>query len=98
MSAFRVGQRVKRISNPGDPSFGPPVNSEGAVTRVDSLIWVTFDAPYPWFSGSARTDYGCEYDTITPLTPPAEDTWAADKVKQLTKPQYVEPVAPKVSA
>ena len=35
---------------------------------------------------------------FAPLTPPAEDAWATEAVRKVTKPQHVEPVAPKAPA
>jgi hypothetical protein len=91
---FKVGQRVKRIRNPEPSSIGPPVAAEGVVTRTDSLVWVKFDQPYPWFSGGNIRDYGCELGTIAPLTDPQADAFI-ERIKKL-KP-YDEPVVKPVT-
>ena len=36
--------------------------------------------------------------SLAPLTPPAEDAWAADAVRKVTRPVHVEPVVVKEKA
>jgi hypothetical protein len=97
MASFKVGQRVRRVKTAHNTPQGGGVylhsivlpGAEGTVEGLDrdGDCYVRFDS-YPQHAVT------CYAWTLEPLTPPAEDAWAADKVKQVTKPQHVEPVAP----
>lgn len=99
MTAFRVGQRVKRTTNPGDQTLGPKVGEEGVVSHnADGLVWVVFDHPVPWFGGASFRPYGCELGTIVPLTDHAADAWATEQVRKWTKPEATIPLVVKERA
>jgi hypothetical protein len=95
MANFKVGDRVRVVAdNCSNPRY---VGREGTVVDTDSV--------HRGHSSGERMPYqvaldGYPNDTffaarhIAPLTPPAEDAWAADAVRKVTKPQHVEPVAP----
>ena len=88
MAKFKVGDRVRVIDGRG--AERAVVGQCGEVTRigVTTLLEVRMDCgPSP-----CDADWLWWPHELAPLTPPAEDTWAADKVKQVTKPQHVEPV------
>lgn len=85
---FRVGDRVKRVQTGPSGFLSPvPLGETGTVT-VDnggesvgvhwdnSRAWDKWDHEESWFRW-----------TLAPLTPPAEDAWAADKVRELVKPK-----------
>ena len=44
------------------------------------------------------TRNGFVESVLEPLTPPAEDAWAADAVRKVTRPVHVEPVVVKEKA
>ena len=95
MTQFNVGDRVRVVSD----AVGEPLNSEAVVTATrpergaDCCVLIDGDrSPHP--SG----EYSVHFWQLAPLTPPASDVWAADKVKQVTKPMHAEPVAPRVAA
>jgi hypothetical protein len=96
MANFKVGDRVRIVTD----IFPEHTNSEGIVFAIPPESGHKNDCSVLIDGYDARTS-GFHYATvcfrfseIAPLTPPAEDAWAADKVKQVTKPQHVEPVAP----
>ena len=100
MASFKVGDRVRRVrTGPNERGLmSIPLGAEGTVTRgtyhpsysPQPVVGVAFDGGR--YSGIVFAS------TLAPLTPPAADTWAADKVKQVTQPLHTEPVAPKVTA
>ena len=85
---FKVGDKVKRVRDPEGLSAsatGMPIGATGVV--VD---------PQGWF-GNVRvrndangTEWGCKPCTLEPLTPPADEQWAADKVRELVKPKPMD--------
>lgn len=101
MSAFKVGDRVKRIADP-EPHILPlglacitamPLGQTGTVTRFDDgrHVYVLPDG--------GTSSWPCFQHTLAPLTPPQADadSWAADKVREVTKPRY-EPIRTKERA
>ncbi len=99
MAQFKVGDRVRIVAI--DPRAEPDVL---ALLGQETVI-VGAGEHYEWRIGPQRPHCPAmllgfyEFDSIhlAPLTPPAADTWAADKVKQVTKPQHVEPVVERVT-
>lgn len=89
MANFKVGQRVRRIAV---VARAVPVGVEGTVVRGNYVNHLGEFCDVRWDNGAPPTGYYTY--TLAPLTPPKEeaDTWAADKVKQVTKPQHMEPV------
>ena len=99
MAKFKVGDRVRVIvgGRAGPAGMeGVVVLSLGAHAGGSSGVeryGVELDGrPCPIGPG---THWLFLPSSLAPLVPPASDTWAADKVKQVTKPQHIEPVAPK---
>lgn len=100
MANFKVGQRV-RYTGIG---VWIPRGAEGTVligrgyepnangVRNTTRYGVAIDGHRHL---SADGLWAIQQRYLAPLTPPAEDTWAADKVRQVTKPQHVEPVVTK---
>lgn len=94
---FKVGQRVRIIrsiyGNLGKEAvvIGP---SRCAKAIRDCAVVEYHGYPIE-IDGVSRDSTGLPYvapaDWLAPLTPPAADTWAADKVKQLVKPIHQEP-------
>ena len=84
MAQFKVGDRVKRIRDPrvdANLNRAIPLGAQGVVTEIDC----DGDCDVRWDSdGYIRVAFRW---TLAPLTPPAEDAWAADKVRQVTKLQ-----------
>jgi hypothetical protein len=90
MAKFKVGDRVRHVI-----AGEVPLGSEGTVvgSGMQSMGFrynVEFDrvpCPYPpgiyWYSAP---------EWLAPLTPPAEDAWAADQVKKWTKPDPTVPL------
>lgn len=96
MATFKVGQRVKITVHGSGPA-----GSEGTITELDQpgpiffgngpfhrvlVPTVPTDDPNGWLVSHAH---------LVPLTDPDEEQWAIDAVRKVTKPQHVEPVAPK---
>lgn len=105
MATFKVGQRV-RIVNPQDSdcgkegtvlsiAFGGADWYEGAHAVQDLGYGIYYSVDVDGV-GSRDPEDGREYayvdGDLTPLTPPAADSWALAKVLQVTKPQHTEPV------
>ena len=88
MAQFKVGDRVRYVNTILNPMV--PTGTEGVVVGIDP--WVR-DPVRVDFAGSDRT-WSVYVHSIAPLTPPAEDAWASEQVRKVTKPQHVEPVAP----
>ena len=90
MATFKVGDRVRLIQQADDSImlFGRMVGAEGSILDFAPLFRdcdcrVKFDGhAKPW---------SCPFNHLAPLLPPAADEWAADKVKSVTKPTYIEP-------
>ena len=102
MAQFKVGDRVRivAISRSATPEFRAIIGREGTIVgRYDGgkkfHPWIVrYDGPD---SGIAN-EFGCNQAAfrsrdLAPLTPPAEDAWASEQVRKVTKPQHVEPVA-----
>lgn len=94
MATFKVGQRVRiRID----------ANCAVAYRGKEALIVAAHDdmvATWPWdwelmVDGSNTPVYARER-ALEPLTDPLADSWADRKVRQVTKPQHTEPVAPRL--
>lgn len=105
MAKFKVGDRVRVRKTAACQDVGAAIvrGHEGVIVAASAEWgpdWWVVDAPSaPHDTGPFRyapTIYHIAGDALEPLTPPASDTWAADKVKQVTKPQHIEPVAPKL--
>jgi hypothetical protein len=91
MAQYTKGQRVKRVQNPSASvveagRLGTVVDDDGG--EYVGVAWDGFkrgawshDGWGGWFRFS-----------IAPLTPPAEDAWAADQVKKWTKPDPTVPL------
>ena len=88
MAMFKVGDRVLVVA--GDHAFpcvsflvgrtgvvAPPVLGQMFPVRV--LLDNTLECTFV-------------ASELAPLTPPAEDAWAADAVRKVTKPLHTEPV------
>lgn len=89
MANLKVGDRVRIAHNPRRKLDERGwIGKAGVIEFSDCnwglLLWVvrTEDAQQGWF----------EPDELEPLVPP--DAWASEKVKQVTKPQHMEPAAP----
>ena len=88
MAKFEKGQRVKRVREASRKCTVPtdltdlPVGATGTVTKITGeYVYVMPD------EGSDQPDgWGCFPETLEPLTPPADEQWAADKVRELVKP------------
>ena len=93
MASFKVGDRVRRVrTGPNERGLmSIPFGAEGTVTSgtyhpsysPQPVVGVAFDGGR--YSGIVFAS------TLAPLTPPAEDAWAADAVRKVTKPVHVEP-------
>lgn len=107
MANFKVGQRV-RIVRPDSKLNGlqgvivgglhlANLRSVSTGALRDGVMVYSVDvdgAPIPpgvW----AIPHWGLEPHYLRPLTDGESDAWAADAVRKVTKPQHVEPVAPK---
>lgn len=88
MAKFTVGDRVRVVKHyEGHIPFAPRLmGREGTVEAVQA------DLPYPYkvSFGLEAVDFAA--GELAPLVPPAEDAWASEKVKQVTKVQPVAPV------
>lgn len=96
---YKVGDRVRvvAIHVPGIDAHlvAPAVGMAGTVMslwerRVGVLVTLdsgplNAEGQPSWFFASSE---------LAPLLPPAADTWAADAVRKVTKPQHVEKPAP----
>jgi hypothetical protein len=87
MAAFKVGDRVRVVSCDANAHGESAIGHAGTIDgRGDHFMyeWTLKidDLPSLWFFDSRH---------LAPLTPPAEDAWAADAVRKVTKPQHVEP-------
>ena len=84
MASFKVGDRVKRVQV---VSPEVPIGSVGTVTgaagfRGRAGYHVAWDGRPELWMDAIWYAY-----TLAPLTPPAEDAWAADAVRKVTKPR-----------
>ena len=105
MANFKVGDRVRILVGARIWREGTITEALTNHSLTDTLLGyeriiyppifyrVTVDGIGDRTASGRRIAY--EPQHLAPLTPPAEDTWAADAVKRVTKPQHVEPVAPK---
>ena len=96
MANFKVNQRVRIVglvvATPENYEVADLVGREGVITGPETLDWRRAKG-LVWkvaVDGVSRTRIFAESE-LAPLTPPAEDTWAADKVRDVTKPTYIEP-------
>lgn len=96
MSAFKVGDRVRLVGGDRHEMTG----AEGVIVRATTPGegWMRSDwvVEFPAHTHATPselppTHWGCPSRILAPLTPPQADSWAADKVRQLTK-FYTEPV------
>jgi hypothetical protein len=98
MATFRVGDRV-RITKAG--RYEPvtrPAGSVGTITELNASTAPELESAYGahhrvMVDGiRSRHPQGFEVPVcyLAPLTPPAEDAWAADKVKELTRPKPMD--------
>lgn len=100
MAKFRVGQRVRLIAADPGSSAVEDIGREGTIVAIPSILRidgcdVAFDgADYSRFAFEFTS---CPYQHIAPLTPPAEDAWASEAVRKVTK-VHVEPVVVKERA
>jgi hypothetical protein len=93
MAQFKVGQRVRKVAlsrHCGPGGNFVPVGAEGEIV-AQGWEWdqrpETYTVNYDNYGSTGAFAY-----MLAPLTPPAEDAWAADKVKRVTKPNlYREP-------
>lgn len=91
---FKVGQRVKKVamSRHGGANF-IPIGAEGVITALGHY-WIPRidehgnDVYTVAYDGHEETG-ACGY-MLAPLTPPAQDAWAADKVRELVKPKPMD--------
>lgn len=97
MATFKVGDRVRKICPLRDEDLARlerhsciPVGEVGTIhSPGETLDWrVRWDG-YGVVSPCGRRYAAMEYQ-LAPLTPPAEDTWAADKVRELVKPKPMD--------
>lgn len=95
MAIFKVGQRV-RITVPGHGvlfvhGFVPPAGQEGIiVTGEDPCGYYgvsAFNVPPPKHGGPGWKVPGY---ALEPLTRPGVHIWAADKVREVTKPTFID--------
>lgn len=88
MAKFKVGDRVRRIGAP----CHVPVGSTGTIveTNVPSDWSDCIYHRVEWDGGVAADVIATKESALAPLTPPAEDTWAADKVRELVKPKPMD--------
>jgi hypothetical protein len=102
MATFKAGQRV-RINCPESNCHGkeativrvcPGPQMLGSAAGRRRKVGLHYDVCVDGVGTHSRT-YGWqlafEPHDLEPLTPPAEDAWAADAVRKVTKPQHVEP-------
>ena len=93
MATFKPGMRVKKIAHNQDSLYSSiPIGTEGIIIEPSPVRdWrISWDGYGPCGSGL----YAVYEWQIVSLTDPKEEQWAADKVKQVTKPLMVEkPVA-----
>lgn len=100
MATFKVNDRVRVIRAWGHVQLE---GREGVVVEKPPGAW-----PYAvCIPGVEHGTYGPEYfppdvwgfdaDELAPLTPPAADEWAQEKVKQVTRPIH-EPIRTKEPA
>lgn len=91
MATFKPGDRVRVIAN----KYSPEIIGCEAVLLHRELL--NHEEPHWYIDVVGRGTGACFHycalvHEIAPLTPPAADTWAADKVRLVTKPLHVEPV------
>ncbi len=98
MANFKVGDRVRVVYAIYEGS--KCVGHEATITALWGANPLYFDCYGCTVEGQPAPPqahlgmwWGAEC-CFAPLTPPAADTWAADAVRKVTKPQHVEPVAP----
>ena len=102
MAVYHSGQRVKKVAHRRAVDRAPrltvcawvPLETEGTVLGPyvgEGGGWrVAWDGYAKWLRA---TDY-----MLAPLTDPSADEWAADKIRQLQKPGYLEPtVMPEIA-
>ena len=87
MANFKVGQRVKRIE---DCPIGYWRGFVGCTGIVVGFTANGIDVQYD----NGPLHLSCAPYKFAPLTDP--DAWAADAVRKVTRPQHMEPEAPKV--
>lgn len=88
---YKVGQRVKSTVSGGSGVFIAK-GDEGSILALPAKS----DRYYVGWDTGARS-YSLP-EVLAPLLPPAADTWAADKVKQLVKPIHQEPAVARDNA
>lgn len=101
MAKFKVGDRVRRIGGNDTAEYQiVPAGWEGVIVGLGH-----FDRHWNVHLWDVRWDqsgvvFNAVEPSLAPLTPPEQvaDAWAIEKVRAVTKPQHVEPVAPKVTA
>jgi hypothetical protein len=98
---FKVGDRVRVVNHIHlypDHIVSRHVGKEGVIltTGVDGLAYPEYSVEVA-LDGQRRPLFFMPAE-LAPLTPPAADEWAADKVKQVCKPTYLEPVRTKEAA
>jgi hypothetical protein len=94
MANFKVGDRVRIVDGVRPEMIG----AEGVLVAAGGWSgkrgWWLVDVPsHPTASNSnvaPPTYWDCHRSILAPLTPPAEDAWAADKVKELTRPKPMD--------
>jgi hypothetical protein len=93
MATFKVGQRVRKIAyyRRNCPLELVPVGAEGTIVGTDTDY--QWRVVYDNFQAKTHGCYFADSFMLAPITDPEADSWAADAVRKVTKP---EPVAPKV--
>lgn len=91
--AFHVGQRVKKIAHYDNSSdWQVPIGATGTIVGATTMYgrewWVDYDERTPLFN---HHFCACSY-MLTPLTDPKEESWAADAVRKVTKPEPIIPL------
>lgn len=95
MASYKVGDKARIVN----VTYAPHVQYNGMVVTIDgpmddSFVFFYGTGAYPISGLPADAPRRASPEFLAPLEKPQEsaDTWAADKVKQVTKPQHIEPV------
>lgn len=101
MANFRVGQRVKVVALDESPSPADlaALGKEGVIAALGPVFTGLFARHTREYHVliPGEGNFGFDAWHLAPLTPPASDAWAAEKVKQLTH-FHTEPVIEKEKA
>jgi hypothetical protein len=88
MANFKAGDRVRVVAVDAH-ALSYAIGCEGVVIGPDLTGVYQYDVE---LGCEGFNPWGFNDRHLAPLTPPAEDAWAADAVRKVTKPQHVEPV------